>query len=205
MRKLQGISSLTKLWPDRQVNSIYFDSANLDNLLDNLAGIKHRFKHRLRWYGNDNLNHRGNSALFFEVKEKAGSSGRKIIHKINSTPKNTVTHDFILKCIEGRLRKVDAHRFSTPQIQCSYIRSYYQLQNGIRVTLDRSINFFPLKNSMALSVGHKFTFDRAVVELKFPLQLEAEARDFLNDANLQPTRHSKYVSGMALLGHCKYL
>ena len=41
----------SKEYPDRVVNNLYFDSPDLDNYFDNLSGLSHRSKVRLRWYG----------------------------------------------------------------------------------------------------------------------------------------------------------
>jgi len=40
-------------YPDRLVNSIYLDTLNLDDLRDNINGVKNRTKHRFRWYNNN--------------------------------------------------------------------------------------------------------------------------------------------------------
>ena len=42
---------LSKLYPDRWVNNIYFDNFNLDFFNQSIEGISRRAKVRLRWYG----------------------------------------------------------------------------------------------------------------------------------------------------------
>ena len=44
-----------KIYPDRWVNSIYFEDQMDTSILDNLSGINNRAKIRLRWYGNIQL------------------------------------------------------------------------------------------------------------------------------------------------------
>ncbi len=41
----------SEAYPPRQVNSLYFDTRDLDCLNDNLIGTGQRKKLRLRWYG----------------------------------------------------------------------------------------------------------------------------------------------------------
>ena len=52
-----------KLYKNRTVNSIYFDTHNLDCLWDNINGFSNRYKYRVRWYNTIN-----NSDVFFEKK-----------------------------------------------------------------------------------------------------------------------------------------
>ncbi len=42
---------LSKSYPDRWVNNIYFDNINLDLFNQSIEGISKRSKVRLRWYG----------------------------------------------------------------------------------------------------------------------------------------------------------
>ena len=60
-----------KAYPDREVNSIYVDTINLDDLSDNINGIKRRTKHRFRWY-EKKLDH-----VQFEQKNKHNFYGWK--------------------------------------------------------------------------------------------------------------------------------
>ena len=40
-----------KLYPDRFVNNVYFDTPTYKDFHDNVAGLSHRNKFRIRWYG----------------------------------------------------------------------------------------------------------------------------------------------------------
>ena len=42
-----------RTYPNRQVNSLYFDDINYTSVKDNLAGVSDRKKMRLRWYGKE--------------------------------------------------------------------------------------------------------------------------------------------------------
>ena len=60
--------------PDRQINSIYFDTIDLQFMFDNLAGTSRRKKPRIRWYGRD-ISRVENP--YFELKIKHNMLGRK--------------------------------------------------------------------------------------------------------------------------------
>ena len=47
-------SMIKKIYSNRKINSIYFDTETLKNIWDNINGYGNRTKIRLRWY--DNLN-----------------------------------------------------------------------------------------------------------------------------------------------------
>ena len=56
-----------KAHPDRYINNIYFDTVNLDNNWDNVAGNSKRMKIRVRWY-NDLFSNISNPILEFKLK-----------------------------------------------------------------------------------------------------------------------------------------
>ena len=61
-------------YSQRRVNNIYFDSPDLLNVDENLAGLSERRKLRLRWYGNTSYVKQGNG----EIKCKERNLGWKI-------------------------------------------------------------------------------------------------------------------------------
>ena len=46
-------AGLSKIYPDRQINNIYFDTPGLTTYKENVMGIANRDKYRVRWYGWD--------------------------------------------------------------------------------------------------------------------------------------------------------
>lgn len=42
-----------KPYPSRQINSVYFDTHDLNDYVDNISGIADRTKTRIRWYNED--------------------------------------------------------------------------------------------------------------------------------------------------------
>ena len=67
-----------KEFPDRKVNSIYFDSYDYDAYKDSLAGIATRKKIRYRWHGTSLFPIQG--AL--ELKYKRNYLCRKLVYKM---------------------------------------------------------------------------------------------------------------------------
>ncbi len=69
-------------YPPRQVNSIYFDTLDLDTFNDHLEGVPIRRKLRYRWYGtNLGLGQTGQ----VEVKNKSELAGWKLIEKLDAS------------------------------------------------------------------------------------------------------------------------
>ena len=56
-----------KVFPERIINSIYFDTEMFKDVWDNINGYGDRKKIRIRWYNNLN-----NSKAFIEEKKKIG-------------------------------------------------------------------------------------------------------------------------------------
>ena len=68
--KIEGF--FKKIFFKRRVNSIYYDTIDLNCLWDNINGFSNRDKFRVRWY--DNID---NSEVFFEKKKKINQTKQK--------------------------------------------------------------------------------------------------------------------------------
>ena len=69
--KIEGF--FKKIYYKRRVNSIYYDTIDLNCLWDNINGFSNRDKYRVRWY--DDIN---NSEVFFEKKKRLIKLLRKL-------------------------------------------------------------------------------------------------------------------------------
>jgi SPX domain protein involved in polyphosphate accumulation len=69
--KIEGF--FRKIYNKRKVNSIYYDTLDLNCLWDNINGFSNRDKYRVRWY--DDIN---NSEFFFEKKKKLIKQHKKL-------------------------------------------------------------------------------------------------------------------------------
>ena len=65
--------SLQKTFADRQIHSVYLDTAFLDDYQDNVSGMSNRGKTRFRWY-ND-----ARSEMVLELKNKRGRLANKLV------------------------------------------------------------------------------------------------------------------------------
>ena len=58
-------------YPSEQINSLYFDTVELDQHERSSSGDYSKDKVRIRWYGEDN-NLRGIQTVFLELKSRRG-------------------------------------------------------------------------------------------------------------------------------------
>ena len=88
--------NFTKLYDDRIINSIYYDTNNLKCANDNLAGLSNRKKYRTRWYNTD-------SNFNFEIKIKENKLTKKfILDKDTFISKSTINSDKIKSFFEKK-------------------------------------------------------------------------------------------------------
>ena len=45
----------TETYKSRNINTIYFDDINFSSIRENLDGVSHKKKYRLRWYGSSKI------------------------------------------------------------------------------------------------------------------------------------------------------
>ena len=80
-----------KPFPDRQINSIYFDDFSFSSFEDSIEGNCLRTKTRLRWYGNED----SEVSAVLELKKKQGMYSWKHLYqnkyRINPNARNWAT------------------------------------------------------------------------------------------------------------------
>ena len=81
-----------------------------------------------------------------------------------------------------------------PVLEVNYKRSYFELQPGIRMTIDQDIQYRKL--SPTVSCQMKRSPVDYVVEFKYPVDQRSEFGHLLQDLPFRFFRHSKYVVGM---------
>jgi len=108
-------ASFTELFPDRQVNNIYFDSSIFHCFHQNVEGHPRRKKMRLRWYGKEALPLSGS---VLEIKQKDKELGWKDSYKVESSITDSATlMDAVSK--QG-MSSTDLQ----PVLKNTYLRSY---------------------------------------------------------------------------------
>lgn len=177
------------LYPERQVNNIYFDSPALDEFYQNIAGAPQRRKHRLRWYGEQYTKLHD---PVFEIKIKDNELGRKETQALESTTWSDLKTSFL---------KVTTLNYLPlrPVLVNSYDRNYWISSNGrFRITLDWNLSFSAF--SWATLQKHLFLPDQAVVlELKYEEENDSEAQDIFSHIPFRLSKNSKYVTGINLV------
>ena len=165
-------AGFTAAYPQRQVNSLYYDSPTLKNYHASINGQYNRVKPRLRWYGQ---NTKKIKAGQLELKIKQGELGFKKI-----TP---------LKKSKSLLKNL------IPTLLTSYNRQYYLSANKkIRLTIDQNISytsFLDLQKSTLID-------PRTIVEIKYAKTAEIYALSIPQFLPLTLNRVSKYVTGLGL-------
>ena len=182
---------LGKTYPDRQVHSVYLDSANLDDYQDNVAGLSKRGKLRLRWYNNASEN------VVLELKNKRGRLANKLVLDLHNpsgeAPLSRATVQQLLRSNERSIA-VARQQHLFPTLHVHYQRSYYEIAPAIRMTLDHHILYqklYPLQS-------HNTTTSvvDVVVEFKYPVSHAKIAARLLAGIPARVFRHSKYVIGV---------
>lgn len=197
-----------KKFNDRIVNSIYFDDVNFSSVKDNLSGVSNRIKTRIRWYSSpeDYLP----SKLILETKIKSGRLGTKKTLPLQDFHFNPEQTSFLelsnfLK-YKSSLENPFTSSHLLPTLYVSYSRKYFESKEGLRITIDRGIKFkgnFSFEDPVNKK-GH-ICYNSIVVELKFDPSIKGHVNNLLRTINLTPTRHSKYLTGLAMLGQVQYV
>jgi len=184
-----------KIYPDRPVNSIYLDSLQLNNYFDNIAGISSRRKVRIRWY-------QDLQDMALEIKSKKNKVSIKTSVPLNNQDSIIPTERRLLKDLMNSnpncLSPYDT-QFLRPTLKICYLRSYFELHPGIRMTVDQKIRYWKLrpKSRYKETVSPVFS----VVEFKYLADSGALLRELLREFPFRLTRHSKYVVGINSVGY----
>ena len=158
------------LYPKRTVNSVYFDTNNLDFYLNSEEGVLPRKKIRLRWYNKDI------KKISKEIKISS-VEGRFKISEPFLYNENIFKNNFQLLDNEFGILK--------PQMQITYSREYFFF-NHLRITFDSNIQYINRS-----SLNNVITKDKeTVMEIKVNFKTND---DYIEKIIEYPTsRFSKY-------------
>lgn len=186
-------------YPPRQVNNIYFDTLDSQNVEDNLDGVGERRKLRLRWYG-PSLERVTDARL--ERKCREGAVGWKEIWPMG------VDLDLTRQAwpeICARLRAAVDPRMviyftaaAAPTLINCYHRAYYATPDeAVRLTIDSDLRAYDQRFSARPNLSRAVRMpDWVIVELKAAAEYLPRLADILADFPFRPDRCSKYVSGV---------
>lgn len=191
---IKKLPLIVKPYPNRIINSFYYDTPFLKCANDNLIGISKRFKYRVRSYNNKNNYN-------FEIKEKNSSLGTKfrcqlqnysLISKKISSKNFNDNKLFYIKYISNQKL--------LPIIEINYLRSYYLFKN-IRLTIDQNINYKDIRFNHSFSSNDNLN----ILEIKFDQKYLEEAKNFFQNFPFRSKRNSKYLRGLAILNIANYI
>ncbi len=156
--------------PIRRVNSIYFDTSDLETFNDGEEGVVPRKKFRFRWYGNSNT-----------ISQNLGSIEIKTTYE-HFKEKNTITKKKILEAKKYFATLLNVKLF--PICQISYDRAYYLNDENYRFTFDYNIQF----KKVGGAIFHKI--NQNIFEVKYS-SMQSHNITISNLAD-KKTRFSKY-------------
>ena len=178
-------------FPDRRINSVYFDTSDFSDYIDNTSGIGIRRKTRIRWYNGDL------SELILEQKIKANKASRKETERLtNAGLIEPHTKAGLRKILDENDTTLETLKMSPlfPVLEVQYDRQYYMLDTDLRMTIDLEQKFKRLHPAPVSHFVNSPVY--AVIEFKYPaadrLRMQAMIRDF----PFRIFRHSKYVIGL---------
>ncbi len=162
---------MKKLYPDREINSEYFDTEELKMFSDSEEGILPRKKIRVRWYQDKSVKN-----LETKISSIEGRFKKSVRLSKNLKEKNSYLQDSFY----GKI-------FSS--IIVNYKREYYEFKN-LRLTFDTKINY---KNSR-LNSPIRYNDKETVLEIKTK---NLDINDYIDQFINYPTsRFSKYCRGI---------
>ena len=184
-----------KPYPNRKVNSLYFDDLRYSALEESIEGNSLRTKKRLRWYG---VSRTKNNAVL-EFKKKVGTYSWKELYR-NYYCINPIAQkwsDFIQPLINDAtlpLKKIS----DTPTSIVTYDREYYSsFDNNIRVTLDRNIKTYQQTNLLRPNFSfHRKHSSKIILEIKVSVENFGLIREVFRDIPFNPQRFSKYCESL---------
>ena len=168
-----------KLYPKRNISSIYFDNKNLDMFLDSEEGNVPRKKIRLRIYPNS-------KEKFFLIEKKITSAEGKF--KL-SNKKDIAEYKSLIK--KGLFD--NSYGLIEKKIRISYSREYFSLFNT-RLTLDTNIVYSSPNGQFKV-----YDYDSLILEIKSNKDIISVQNIFLNLIPIRRERFSKYCQGMNAL------
>lgn len=187
-----------KAYPDRIINSIYFDNDQLSTFNDNIPGFSRREKVRYRWYG-ENIEPKCGT---LEIKNRRNNYGWKYLYPVNELKfeNNDSWYNFT-ESIKNRITDDGTYylnKYPIPTLITRYNRSYYvSSDRKLRITIDsnqKSIRqYSKIKPNFLFNV---ILHNKITLEVKCDIANRDNASILVKNIPIRRSRHSKYVSGI---------
>ncbi len=186
----QHPASFRKIFPDRKVNNIYFDTPSFTAYRENVLGSPERKKIRIRWYGENTAEVQ---TPRLEIKIKKNELGSKQVSRLHAFDVND--RAAYLNMLKSELPWMAALQ---PVLLNAYRRSYYGTSDGkFRITVDSELQYCSLLNSF-LFRGFQASDPAVILELKYDEKEESSSDRIRQYLPFRQTKSSKYVKGVSL-------
>ena len=191
--KIEGF--FRKIYFNRKVNSIYYDTIDLNCLWDNINGFSSRNKYRVRWYNNIN-----NSEVFFEKKSKKNQKNQKEKISLGKFKDYSELNKFLKSNnFINEINKITTLNLFQV-LNVSYNRDYYiDTKNKLRITFDEQIT--TNKNYDKKFIRNFAQLNNNILEFKYSNIDSRYVREKMYDLNfnLRNQKFSKYVQSFMIL------
>jgi SPX domain protein involved in polyphosphate accumulation len=184
-------------YPPRWVNSLYFDTPDLDSYNDHLAGVPERRKLRFRWYGETLRLARGQ----MEIKNKSERASWKVTQSIDQEfDLENLDWGQIMDGLRQLSKGIIQELLSIvrPTVINVYWREYYVSSDGlIRLTLDSNLQAYDQWFTSQPNLWFRQPLDETLVlELKGDVAYASMLADILAHFPSRVERRSKYVDAL---------
>jgi len=190
-----------EVYPERIINNVYLDRADLSDYFDHINGVAQRSKLRIRWYG---ALHGCVAAPALEHKVKDGYVMGKTSEPLPAMELNGRLDQRFLEDLRRRATISERAKFELdarhPTLVNRYSRRYFLSGDGrFRLTIDTGLQFLSpetLREQWAAEPPPGFEI---VIELKFVPEAAGSAEGITSAFPFRVTRCSKYVLGIECL------
>jgi len=200
-------SPFKKSYENRRVNSLYYDTYNLDFANDNITGLSKRIKIRARWYSKYDQNFLNDFCkdknFKFEVKRKVNNLSDKVFLLEASCNKEDTflkRQNFLKKKLNQAISNysIISKLLLRNIIFVGYKREYYQhyFSPNIRLTIDKDISCL-ISNKLPNSKKSIISNNYFIVEFKFEYNMEKLVTQLLKNFPFRRIRSSKYLYALS--------
>ena len=180
-------------FPNRIINSIYFDDFSYTSVKENLEGDNDKIKIRLRWYSK-NCYVLKNPKL--EIKIKKQFQNYKIIKELNILNNLNIKNIKNIKFISEKVNSIYKIKKIIPVSTTHYSRSYFISSNNlIRSTLDKDLRVSRFNNNIFIPISRNF--NKIILELKYNGKYDDYVRKNINLISSRYSKNSKYIYSMS--------
>ena len=187
-----------KIYPDRFISSIYYDTTNFNHYVESKEGFSDRTKVRIRFYDNKI------DKMTLEYKIKSADVGYKKINNQLSNLYNIKEFSIRNPIYRSKILKIKIPKILdnnlTPSLLISYKRLYLLSScNNFRITIDKQLMFSNLrykKNFYKNPIYQENSFN--ILEIKYSDQIKnLDLIDLISkNNNIYLSRCSKYTIGI---------